>query len=172
MESWIISIVKLFLKATSSFLVKHRFAEQNSNWGIKALVQLQQYTYQTEKIVIISMASIQVAWGMHHSFEIISHTVKSFTMIPRLCPFYQYTIIPLHHLRYDVFWGVRGAQWSICYRVFIKYCVFSLELSLFCDLSIASTGLLLAVQKWSIRVTVHSDLLLGWFSFFNSTFRG
>ena len=42
--------------------------------------------------------------------------------------------------------------------VFIKYCVFFQELSIFCDLSFASTGLLLAVQKWS---TNKRDCTLG-----------
>ena len=33
------------------------------------------------------------------------------------------------------------------YRVFFKYCVFSKNFSLFWDLSLANTGLLLVVQK-------------------------
>ena len=44
---------------------------------------------------------------------------------------------------------------SSWYRVFIKYCVFFQELSIFCDLSFASTGLLLAVQKWATNKSVH-----------------
>ena len=45
------------------------------------------------------------------------------------------------------------------YKVIIKYCVFFQEFSIFCHLSLASTGLLLGCSKNSqpIRVTVHSD---------------
>ena len=60
---------------------------------------------------------------------------------------------------------------SVTYRVFIKYCVFFQELSIFCALSFASTGLLLAVQKWS---TNKNDCTLGSLArmSFSSTCRG
>ena len=46
--------------------------------------------------------------------------------------------------------------------LFSKYGVFFQELSIFCDLSFANTGLLLAVQNGHpIRVSAHSDLLQG-----------
>lgn len=50
------------------------------------------------------------------------------------------------------------------YRVIIKYWVFSPEFSKLCNISLASTGLLLVVQKmasYAIRVTANSDLLRG-----------
>ena len=46
--------------------------------------------------------------------------------------------------------------------VIIKYCVLFQKISIICDLSFESAGLLLAVQKWSTnKMTVHSDLLRG-----------
>ena len=50
---------------------------------------------------------------------------------------------------------------KVTYRVFFKYCVFSQEFSIFCDLSLAArTGLLLVVQKMTVHWDLRSDELI------------
>ena len=60
------------------------------------------------------------------------------------------------------------------YRVFIKYCVFFQEFSKVCHLSLASTRLLLVVQKnyQPIRVTVHSRCVESFKGFLQRCRRG
>ena len=66
------------------------------------------------------------------------------------------------------------------YRVFIKYCVFFQELSIFWDLFFVSTGLLLAVQKLSSNkndctlgslARMSCSTCRGWHSFSQATLK-